>query len=155
MSETTTNAEEGVSEDEAFLVRYLAENEVACPSCAYNLRGLTRGRCPECGEGVRLRVGLAVPYMRAWVTLAVAVCAGAGIGGFFLMAVVASRGGIGREGGLILPLCYFWGMIPGSVWVVAGRRRFMTLAEGVQRRVAGVVCAVTGVVFWWLLKGMF
>ncbi len=28
---------------------YLAENDASCPRCRYNLRGVTRAICPECG----------------------------------------------------------------------------------------------------------
>lgn len=31
------------------LAGYLAERDVACPRCEYNLRGLKRRSCPECG----------------------------------------------------------------------------------------------------------
>jgi hypothetical protein len=30
---------------------YLARRDVPCPSCGYNLRGLSEGTCPECGFG--------------------------------------------------------------------------------------------------------
>lgn len=32
------------------LARFLAERDVHCPSCGYNLRGLAADRCPECGQ---------------------------------------------------------------------------------------------------------
>ena len=32
------------------LAAYLAERDVACPGCGYNLRGVTGGVCPECGR---------------------------------------------------------------------------------------------------------
>lgn len=37
------------------LRRYLAEHDVPCASCGYNLRGLEAGVCPECGDEVALR----------------------------------------------------------------------------------------------------
>ena len=40
---------------------YLARRDVRCPLCGYNLRNLTSARCPECGEIIELRVGLAKP----------------------------------------------------------------------------------------------
>jgi hypothetical protein len=36
------------------LRRHLAEHDVACPACGYNLRGLTGMTCPECGSPVEL-----------------------------------------------------------------------------------------------------
>lgn len=34
------------------LLRYLARRSALCPSCGYNLRGLTELVCPECGKPV-------------------------------------------------------------------------------------------------------
>ncbi len=39
----------GASDPEA-LKAYLAERDMACLGCGYNLRGLTQTVCPECGE---------------------------------------------------------------------------------------------------------
>lgn len=49
---------EGVIINDAGLVRQvLAAHDLPCPRCAYNLRGLREGVCPECREPVRLAVG--------------------------------------------------------------------------------------------------
>ncbi|HYE63570.1 MAG TPA: hypothetical protein VD997_16385 [Phycisphaerales bacterium] len=32
------------------LIEYLRENDVKCPRCRYNLRGLETNECPECGD---------------------------------------------------------------------------------------------------------
>lgn len=66
--------------DLAALREYLTERDVACPSCAYNLRGLTVDRCPECNEFLVLRVSMAEPKLGAWLgTLSglLACCGGA------------------------------------------------------------------------------
>ena len=41
--------------DYEILVRYLAANDADCPSCGFQLRGLTQSRCPECGRQFDLR----------------------------------------------------------------------------------------------------
>ncbi|MEZ6318559.1 MAG: hypothetical protein R3B49_07385 [Phycisphaerales bacterium] len=41
------------------LTAYLADRDVACPKCRYNLRGVTGGVCPECGVG--LTTNLTIP----------------------------------------------------------------------------------------------
>jgi hypothetical protein len=47
MNEDTTRQE---------LARFLAERDVACPGCSYNLRGLNAARCPECGLALSVRM---------------------------------------------------------------------------------------------------
>ena len=42
--------------DQNLLRLYLAERDVTCPMCTYNLRGLEDGHCPECGEQLSLTV---------------------------------------------------------------------------------------------------
>src|SRR5918993_2064731 len=75
-------------DDERALVEFLRHRDFGCPLCAYNLRGLTSMRCPECGRELRLSVGLAEPFMRAWVLLAVAAFGGGGTGLFLLLLVL-------------------------------------------------------------------
>ena len=43
-----------MSNDPALIVQFLAQNDVACPSCGYSLRGCAQPCCPECGEEIRL-----------------------------------------------------------------------------------------------------
>jgi len=42
-------------EDRELLLNYLADRDVACPECYYNLRGNTDSICPECGGLLGLR----------------------------------------------------------------------------------------------------
>jgi len=37
-----------------YLISYLAEQDIPCPGCQYNLRGLQQDHCPECGFGFNL-----------------------------------------------------------------------------------------------------
>lgn len=36
--------------------RFLAERDVSCPGCGYNLRGNEQAVCPECGRGIELTI---------------------------------------------------------------------------------------------------
>ena len=74
------------------LVRFLAERDVPCPGCTYNLRGLTSDRCPECNQPLTLSVRLVDPKM-----------------GAFLFAVI----GIGMALGFCT-LVLMWGLIQGA-----------------------------------------
>ena len=73
------------------LERYLAERDIVCPGCAYNLRGLTSDRCPECGDRLELSLRLVEPRQGPLIAGLVGLSAGAGLGGLLLIygAIVA------------------------------------------------------------------
>lgn len=50
--------------EEELLRAWLRDRDVPCPGCGYNLRGLTRNVCPECGEVVIL--GITTIRHRLW-----------------------------------------------------------------------------------------
>jgi hypothetical protein len=59
------------------LKTYLASNDASCPGCGYNLRGVIKTCCPECGAHITLgvvapnaRIG---PWMLATVSFALAL----------------------------------------------------------------------------------
>lgn len=75
----------------AELRSYLAERDVACPGCGYNLRGLSTDRCPECNQHLELRVSLAEPRLGAYLAAVTGVLAGGSLALlFFGMVVVIS-----------------------------------------------------------------
>ena len=78
--------------DADHLLMFLAERELPCPACGYNLRMLSKPVCPECGLPLKLTVGSDAPFKRAWaITLILnAMIAGAGV--FFLLITISSGG---------------------------------------------------------------
>lgn len=70
-----------------FLVQYLAERDTPCPGCGYNLRGLEQDRCPECGERLELRIGLAEARLAQFIGGLIGLAAGLGFHGLFLIWV--------------------------------------------------------------------
>lgn len=38
------------------LIQYLADNDIPCPRCRYNLKGTTTNQCPECGFKLKLQL---------------------------------------------------------------------------------------------------
>ncbi len=45
-------------DDGGLLLAFLADRDVPCPMCGYNLRNLTRPQCPECRKDLALTVGV-------------------------------------------------------------------------------------------------
>ena len=70
------------------LTAYLAGRDVPCPQCGYNLRDLVGNRCPECGDELALRLGLAEPKQKLLITGLVGLSAGAGMSGLLLIYLV-------------------------------------------------------------------
>src|SRR5262245_32084681 len=70
------------------LNRYLADRDVLCPGCGYNLRDLTRDHCPECDQGLALRVGLVESGLAGFIAGLIGLAAGAGFSGLLLLFFV-------------------------------------------------------------------
>ncbi len=86
------------SDAAAALRAYLTDRDEACPSCSYNLRGLTSDCCPECNEVLVMRVNIAEPRLGAWiVTLAgLFACGGGALICLMLVMYMCFREGIPR-----------------------------------------------------------
>src|SRR4051812_32452603 len=87
------------TQDQQDLITYLAQRDAPCPSCDYNLRGLTASTCPECSQHLTLRVGVTELRQRAFIATLVALAMGTGFDGlmalyFALYSFVSGRGGI-------------------------------------------------------------
>ncbi|GAB4385674.1 MAG: hypothetical protein Kow0022_12510 [Phycisphaerales bacterium] len=72
---------------EPLLEQYLADRDIPCPGCGYNLRGLTGDHCPECGERLELRLGLADARLSQFIGGLIGLAAGLGFHGLFLIWV--------------------------------------------------------------------
>jgi len=140
-------AEGGASEESDQVISFLRDRDAPCPLCGYNLRGLASGRCPECGSGLRLAVGLAEPFLRAWIAVVVSFVAGAGLGIFFVVMLL-SHGPPSRESpGLYVAMIYFILSIPAAAVSLVTRRNFLRLGRATQIRMAVVIAVATIVIF--------
>ena len=84
---------------DTMLTSFLAERDISCPGCGYNLRGLTARSCPECNQGLRLMVGLEEPRLGSWIAGLLGTAAGAGFNGlllFYALIMIAQGHGPGQ-----------------------------------------------------------
>ncbi len=130
---------------------YLADRDVSCPGCGYNLRGLPEPVCPECRQELRINVGLSESRMAELVTCAAFLFAGTGAGAAVLVtiaAIIATHGDgpSGREAVVFiwLPLGCFvtCGVAAVSITRDRGRRWFRRLSSGGRARVILVLIAL-------------
>ncbi|MEM9415874.1 MAG: hypothetical protein AAGA29_10415 [Planctomycetota bacterium] len=127
------------------LLDYVAQREVGCPRCGYNLRGLTQPNCPECGNGLKLTVGSISPINRAWLTMLAALIAPAGIGVLSCVGVAMALQYLSaddlvprdfEQAFAMFAVGYSIACIPLSIAAIALRRSFSRLPATPQ-----VVCA--------------
>jgi hypothetical protein len=107
---------------------FLAEADVPCPGCGYNLRGLTGQTCPECSQALALRVGLIDGQMRLYMTGLVGLAAGSGFSGLLLLYALVRTWLGGGPGGfwLLFVVITLVGALVESAclaaWLRLGRR---------------------------------
>ena len=101
------------------LREYLATRDAACPSCGYNLRGLTSDRCPECHQEIALRVSLVDPRVGLFLVGVVAWALGAGFSALLLLygVIVLIRFGTFGPNDLFFRILVISGLIQGGVLV--------------------------------------
>lgn len=99
------------------LREYLATRDAACPSCGYNLRGLTSDHCPECHQEIALRVSLVEPRVGLFLVGVVGWAMGAGFSVLLqIYSVIAFiRFGSFGPNDLFFQIPLIGGLIQGSV----------------------------------------
>ncbi len=78
--------------DNEGLRQHLADRDLPCPGCGYNLRGLPDPVCPECRQELQLTVGLVEPRLGALIAGVGSLCAGAGAAGALLVTILIISG---------------------------------------------------------------
>ncbi|MFT3687137.1 MAG: hypothetical protein QM783_19810 [Phycisphaerales bacterium] len=118
------------------LVAYLADRDLPCPACTYNLRGLQASRCPECNRELELQIRLAEPRLGWWVVALSGAAAMFGFHAMFLLifAVVAmKRRSSSLESSMFLMMVTCAAVGLAALWYLAVRRRaFCNLAMGAR-----------------------
>lgn len=135
-----------VVRDREMLKLYLADRDVPCPGCKYNLRGLRDERCPECNSDLAIAVGLVEPKQAAFLAGAVALGAGVGFHAMILVWLVwiktVNRAGPPTDEAWPLPI----GLVlcgGGLWWWLRARRRIRLMKPRVRWTFVGLCAALT------------
>ena len=86
---------------------FLEDNPTPCPACGYDLRDLVTSRCPECGDQLVLRVGLAQPGQGTFIAGLIGLASGMGFSGLLLIyaLLMFTRRGVGGPITVWMLLC--------------------------------------------------
>ena len=125
------------------MLDFLRDRDVSCPLCAYNLRGLTSARCPECGHELRLTVGVTDLRIGAWVTCLIGLAAAAGFGTYAIILVIRRGWPWGEPIVLHAAVAYFIASVPMLIVLVLLRRRYRRLAQPLQWVLGSIAMLLT------------
>lgn len=125
------------------LETFLAGRDEPCPGCAYNLRGLTGNRCPECNQELQVGLLLAEPRLGALIAAIVGLAVGAGASGVWLVlaTVLSMRFGEWPPAAMIvIPTLTL--VVEGAMMILLSRKRgrmwFRSLSAGSRGWVVAV-----------------
>lgn len=142
--------------DDVDLRAFLADRDVACPLCGYNLRGLTSDGCPECGQRLTLSVALAEPRQRAFIAGVVGISLSLGFCAMLLAWVVLMLVRRGARSGpnLIEILPVVLGTVVASILLwgwIKFRPRLMRMDGDARWACAGLATIVSmGCPIWFM-----
>jgi hypothetical protein len=116
---------------------FLADRDVPCPACGYNLRDLSSARCPECGLALRLPLTARPSRGAAWWLGVVGIAGTAvALGDALVVSCLRSKGVEAVVAGLGL----WWMFAPAKRWLRTPRGLAKLPRHKKQERVA----------VWWL-----
>lgn len=114
------------------LIAHLATSDPPCPVCGFNLRNITKPRCPECGAILELAVAAPNKKLAPFTFAVVSLGMGLGFDG-----VVLFMGGVATA----INLVFFNGSLPAGwePWVVGGLFAFggLSCAGGILGMLRG------------------
>lgn len=115
---------------DSLLEQFLADRDVPCPVCGYNLRGLNSTNCPECGASLNLGVSSTDLKVGPWLVMLLGVSIPLGfcfIGTVFMVVMIMAAGGGAPPRNLLMSV---GALAAGTViygllaWVLVKKRRF-------------------------------
>jgi len=137
------------------LALYLRDNDVACPACGYNLRGLTGAACPECNNQLTLGVNLARPRtgLLLWAIVPASTVGGVSlVFSMFVWIVLLSGANLAGEGLFwfaVYPHIAFVLLLPPSIHLMTrpGQRWFSKCPRERAEKHAALLAATAAGIF--------
>ena len=119
---------------ETDLIRaWLANHDVECPVCAYNLRTSISQTCPECGAHLELRVGSADLRLGAWIVSLMGLALPLGFVGIYSAIMFLPVLGVrGPATWFLLPLGIIAAYLVPLVLLIRRRRKFWKKSRRAQ-----------------------
>jgi hypothetical protein len=154
-SDPSIKADAAEPTGDVLLHTFLQDRDVPCPLCGYNLRSLSGDRCPECGTGLLLQVGLTEPRLGSYITLLTACCTG--LGGSLLFTLIALKAADSdwwhKPTALLLlgQLALTTLLLP---LILKSRARFRRMPPSRQTFLAVALCVLVAL-FWISILGTF
>ncbi len=151
---------------------FLAEQDVPCPNCSYNLRGLKDGVCPECRQQLTLNVALQQPVLKEWLATIIPLwIVGGGAALAMVIVFIIAGDDIYREFarmfrdqrprswmimGILYPMIIAAILAPAAVWLTKakGRKWFTARANRKDIRNWSICVSAVALVIWtvWLFN---
>jgi len=135
----------------ALLKTLLAERDIPCPVCGYNLHACQSSACPECGAKLDLRVGSTDLKMGLWLAALLGVAIPLGLSGTAsVIAVIAALEGefVGSHDWTVGWLC--WGTVlmqAGLLSLVIWKRRLFWRKRRAHRLLWMIMILATSIAF--------
>lgn len=139
------------------LLSFVRDRDVLCPLCGYNLRNLTRARCPECREELALAVS-ARNLRFGWFLATITPGLFSGIAaGFLLIPMIGTTIASGGSPPWFIVVLDAFGWLSGIFALLLIKYRFAFLAQRltVQWTWAALAWAVHVAVFAVLVSLIF
>ena len=134
--------------DRDLLLRYVREHKARCPGCRGDLAGMGATECPACGQSLELCLQAAEPYLRAWITLTVALALSAGVGLLLLVgSLIAGFPFTGDEPWAVAATIFHIAAIPLTIGAVLWRRQFIKRSSQAQWLVATLGVTMAALAF--------
>jgi hypothetical protein len=136
---------DGAEEADPLLRAFLKDRDAPCPQCGYNLRGLTRARCPECRELIGLTVALQRVRL-GWLAVSLVPGAFSGVAALLLLIPIVGATIVWGQGPPPWPILAVdaFGWLSGLFAIVLFRWResFLCLPRERQRAWALIMWAI-------------